>query len=226
MVKQKKTEFTSNICVIDNNCDDPLVSALPQTSFQSSSELSSSHSPSFAKLNRREGFGGWSPLDSDKYQWLQIDLRDRVEITAIATQGRYSSSDWVISYLLLFSDTGKGWKQYRQEDSIWCSALGIRRASTLDARCTHLDARCFGASTLGAHTSTLDASVLRRSVHVPRRSMLGTSTPRRSVHAPRRSTSVLDTSVFDAHNSVPDASAFDARTSVLLASPLIFSACE
>ncbi|XP_041116308.1 contactin-associated protein-like 5 [Polyodon spathula] len=101
------------------NCDDPLVSALPQTSFQSSSELSSSHSPRFAKLNRREGFGGWSPLDSDKYQWLQIDLRDRVEITAIATQGRYSSSDWVISYLLLFSDTGKGWKQYRQEDSIW-----------------------------------------------------------------------------------------------------------
>ncbi|MGH0124079.1 UNVERIFIED_CONTAM: hypothetical protein FKN15_023636 [Acipenser sinensis] len=104
-----------------DNCDDPLVSALPQTSFQSSSELSSSHSPRFAKLNRREGFGGWSPLDSDKNQWLQIDLRDRVEVTSIATQGRYSSSDWVISYLLLFSDTGRVWKQYRQEDSIWVS---------------------------------------------------------------------------------------------------------
>ncbi|MGH0134549.1 UNVERIFIED_CONTAM: hypothetical protein FKN15_055534 [Acipenser sinensis] len=69
-------------------------------------------------------------------------------------------------------------------------------------KCTHLDARRFGArrsvlrrsvhaprrSTLGARTSTL-----RRSVHAPRRSTLRrltlhASTPRRSVHAPRRST--------------------------------------
>ncbi|MBN3304064.1 CNTP5 protein, partial [Amia calva] len=66
-----------------------------------------------------QGAGGWSPLVSDRHQWLQVDLRDRVEITAIATQGCYGSSDWVTSYLLLFSDTGRAWKQYRQEDSIW-----------------------------------------------------------------------------------------------------------
>lgn len=40
---------------LTDNCDDPLVSTLPQSSFSSSSELSSSHSPGFAKLNRREG---------------------------------------------------------------------------------------------------------------------------------------------------------------------------
>ncbi|MGH0167070.1 UNVERIFIED_CONTAM: hypothetical protein FKN15_051599 [Acipenser sinensis] len=89
------------------------------------------------------------------------------------------------------------------------------RHPPIDARCTHLDARRFGASTLGARTSTLDASALRRSVHAPRRSTLrrfdarcthldarrfGASTLgartstldasalRRSVHAPRRST--------------------------------------
>uniref|UniRef100_A0A8C4HP66 Contactin associated protein like 3 n=1 Tax=Dicentrarchus labrax TaxID=13489 RepID=A0A8C4HP66_DICLA len=39
-------------------------------------------------------------------------------ITAVATQGRYGSSDWLTSYLLMFSDTGHNWKQYRQEDSI------------------------------------------------------------------------------------------------------------
>ncbi|MGH0117243.1 UNVERIFIED_CONTAM: hypothetical protein FKN15_032210 [Acipenser sinensis] len=33
-------------------------------------------------------------------------------------------------------------------------------ASALDARCTHLDTRRFGASTLGARTSTLNASAL------------------------------------------------------------------
>ncbi|XP_030641581.1 contactin-associated protein-like 5 [Chanos chanos] len=41
-----------------------------------------------------------------------------MEVTAVATQGRYGSPDWVSSYMLLFSDTGRVWKQYRQEDSI------------------------------------------------------------------------------------------------------------
>ncbi|KAM9192246.1 contactin-associated protein-like 4 isoform 2-T2 [Dugong dugon] len=101
------------------DCNDPLVPALPQESFSSSSELSSSHGPGFARLNRRDGAGGWSPLVSNKYQWLQIDLGERMEVTAVATQGGYGSSNWVTSYLLMFSDSGRNWKQYRQEDSIW-----------------------------------------------------------------------------------------------------------
>ncbi|XP_070775361.1 contactin-associated protein-like 4 [Enoplosus armatus] len=98
-------------------CDSALVSNLPPSSFRSSSQLSSSHAPGFAKLNRREGAGGWSPLTSDRYQWLEVDLGERTKITAVATQGRYGSSDWLTSYLLMFSDTGHNWKQYRQEDS-------------------------------------------------------------------------------------------------------------
>lgn len=38
-------------------CDSALVSTLPPSSFRSSSQLSSSHAPGFAKLNRREGEG-------------------------------------------------------------------------------------------------------------------------------------------------------------------------
>uniref|UniRef100_A0A8C8ZQ27 Contactin-associated protein-like 3 n=1 Tax=Prolemur simus TaxID=1328070 RepID=A0A8C8ZQ27_PROSS len=101
------------------DCDAPLVFALPQSSFSSSSELSSSHGPGFARLNRRDGAGGWTPFVSNKYQWLQIDLGERMEVTAVATQGGYGSSDWVTSYLLMFSDSGRNWKQYRQEESIW-----------------------------------------------------------------------------------------------------------
>nr|XP_028687205.1 contactin-associated protein-like 4 isoform X2 [Macaca mulatta] len=100
------------------HCEEPLVSTLPSSSFSSSSELSSSHSPSFARLNRRDGAGGWTPLVSNKNQWLQIDLGERVEVTAVATQGGYGSSDWVTSYILMFSDSGRNWKQYRREDSI------------------------------------------------------------------------------------------------------------
>lgn len=101
-----------------HNCDAPLASSLPQLSFSSSSQLSSSHGPGFARLNRRDGAGGWTPLVSNKYQWLQIDLGERMEVTAVATQGGYGSSDWVTSYLLMFSDGGRNWKQYHQEESI------------------------------------------------------------------------------------------------------------
>uniref|UniRef100_A0A8C6MCJ7 Contactin associated protein 2 n=1 Tax=Nothobranchius furzeri TaxID=105023 RepID=A0A8C6MCJ7_NOTFU len=63
--------------------------------------------------------GGWSPLDSDHYQWLQVDLGSRKQVSAIATQGRYSSSDWTTQYRLLYSDTGRNWKPYNQDGNIW-----------------------------------------------------------------------------------------------------------
>uniref|UniRef100_A0A3P9QG08 Contactin-associated protein-like 4 n=1 Tax=Poecilia reticulata TaxID=8081 RepID=A0A3P9QG08_POERE len=64
------------------------------------------------------GAGGWSPLWSDEHQWLEVDLQRRTQITAVATQGRYGSSDWLTTYLLMFSDTGHNWRQHRQEDSL------------------------------------------------------------------------------------------------------------
>ncbi|KAK1797512.1 hypothetical protein P4O66_000805 [Electrophorus voltai] len=41
-----------------------------------------------------------------------------MEVTAVATQGRYGSHDWVSAYMLLYSDTGRVWKQYRHEDIV------------------------------------------------------------------------------------------------------------
>lgn len=54
----------------------------------------------------------------DHNPWLQVDLREQMEVIAVATQGRYDSWDWVSSYLLLYSDTGHIWKQYRHEDGL------------------------------------------------------------------------------------------------------------
>ncbi|XP_032423129.1 contactin-associated protein-like 5 isoform X1 [Xiphophorus hellerii] len=102
----------------ENNCNGPLASALPHSSFQSSSQSSASYSAFYAKLNRRDEAGGWSPMVTDQDPWLQVDLREQMEVTAVATQGRYDSSDWVSSYLLLYSDTGRIWKQYRHEDGL------------------------------------------------------------------------------------------------------------
>uniref|UniRef100_A0A673WR09 Contactin-associated protein-like 5 n=1 Tax=Salmo trutta TaxID=8032 RepID=A0A673WR09_SALTR len=110
------TDLSVLVLVFLDNCDGPLVSNLLQASFERSSQSSISNAPHFAKLNRRDGAGGWSPQVTDRQPWLQLDLRDRMELTAVATQGRYGGSDWVSGYLLLFSDTGRAWKQYRQED--------------------------------------------------------------------------------------------------------------
>uniref|UniRef100_A0A8C7D3F0 Contactin-associated protein-like 5 n=1 Tax=Oncorhynchus kisutch TaxID=8019 RepID=A0A8C7D3F0_ONCKI len=99
-----------------NNCNGPLLSVLPESSFESSSTSSSSQLPHSAKLNRREGEGGWAPERSDRQPWLQLDLRQKMEVTAIATQGRSGSSDWVTSFMLLFGDSGLAWKQYGQSE--------------------------------------------------------------------------------------------------------------
>uniref|UniRef100_A0A8B9RKC2 Contactin associated protein-like 5a n=1 Tax=Astyanax mexicanus TaxID=7994 RepID=A0A8B9RKC2_ASTMX len=101
-----------------DSCDGSLTSGLPAASFQSSSHFSESRAAYFARLNRRDGGGGWSPQLTDRAPWLQLDLRERKEVTAVATQGRYGSHDWVSAYMLLYSDTGRVWKQYRHEDSV------------------------------------------------------------------------------------------------------------
>lgn len=67
------------------------------------------------------GGGGWAPERTDRLRWLQVDLRERVEVTAVATQGRFGSPDWVAGYMLLYSDAGRAWKQFRQEDNIGVS---------------------------------------------------------------------------------------------------------
>uniref|UniRef100_A0A8C1LEC8 Contactin associated protein-like 5 like n=1 Tax=Cyprinus carpio TaxID=7962 RepID=A0A8C1LEC8_CYPCA len=65
------------------------------------------------------GGGGWSPNGEDQQPWLQLDLRDRLKVTSIATQGRWGSTDWVTRYQLQYSDSGRAWRPYRQEDVIW-----------------------------------------------------------------------------------------------------------
>ncbi|TWW80441.1 Contactin-associated protein-like 4 [Takifugu flavidus] len=101
-----------------DNCNSPLASMLPHSSFQGSSQSSGTYAAYNAKLNRRDGAGGWTPMVTDQDPWLQVDLKEQMEVTSVATQGRYDSWDWVSSYQLLYSDTGRVWKQYRQEDGV------------------------------------------------------------------------------------------------------------
>uniref|UniRef100_A0AAY5E8E6 Contactin associated protein family member 5 like n=1 Tax=Electrophorus electricus TaxID=8005 RepID=A0AAY5E8E6_ELEEL len=42
-----------------------------------------------------------------------------MEVTAISTQGRWGSLDWVSSYHLQYSDSGRNWRSYRQDNVPW-----------------------------------------------------------------------------------------------------------
>ncbi|XP_061925711.1 contactin-associated protein-like 2 isoform X1 [Entelurus aequoreus] len=100
-------------------CEDRLATPLPYSSFSSSSVLAPDYGAGYAKLNRNQGAGGWSPSDTDPYLWLQVDLGARKQLVAIATQGRYGSSDWTSGYQLVYSDTQRNWRPYLQDGNIW-----------------------------------------------------------------------------------------------------------
>ncbi|KAM3608349.1 uncharacterized protein V6R79_023575 [Siganus canaliculatus] len=119
------------------HCNGPLASTLPHSSFQSSSQSSASYAAYNAKLNRRDGAGGWSPMVTDQEPWLQVDLREQMEVTAVATQGRHDSWDWVSSYVLLYSDTGRAWKQYRHEDGVGRFAGNTNSEAVVQNKLSH-----------------------------------------------------------------------------------------
>uniref|UniRef100_A0A1A8QBP0 Contactin-associated protein-like 2 n=2 Tax=Nothobranchius TaxID=28779 RepID=A0A1A8QBP0_9TELE len=100
-------------------CEDTLVTPLPYSAFTSSSVYGSKYGAGYAKLNRNQGAGGWSPLQSDQYQWLQIDMGSKKQVVAIETQGRYSSPDFCTRFRLLYSDTKNNWRPYLQDGNIW-----------------------------------------------------------------------------------------------------------
>ena len=51
--------------------------------------------------------GGWVVKVPDTNQWLQVDFRNELLISAVATQGRNGFAQWVKSYTLSYSNSGR-----------------------------------------------------------------------------------------------------------------------
>lgn len=85
---------------------------------------------------------------TDQDPWLQVDLKEQMEVTSVATQGRYDSWDWVTSYQLLYSDTGRVWKQYRQEDGVGVSLRPFDQSFDLLWEQSYFT-RCSGSDPVG-----------------------------------------------------------------------------
>lgn len=67
-----------------------------------------------AKSGRLHGKDGWVAAQNDDAQWLQIDLRARRPIVAVATQGRVGDQlAYVSTYELELSNDGDAWTSLR-----------------------------------------------------------------------------------------------------------------
>lgn len=84
-----------------------------------SSEWDRNHAAIQGRLNfQKSGIkqGAWSAKFNDKNQWLQVDLQAMyTKVTAIASQGRHQSNQWVTKYTLQFSNDGKTFQNYREQ---------------------------------------------------------------------------------------------------------------
>ena len=79
-----------------------------------SSYWDGSVTPDDGRLNYKGNNVAWAARTNDLYQWLQIDLRVKTNVTFVATQGRNGYSQRVTKYRLQYSNNGNSFQGYKQ----------------------------------------------------------------------------------------------------------------
>jgi len=73
--------------------------------------------PYYGRLNGRRGAGAWCPkTNSDRSDYLQVDMGAVHSVCAVATQGLRDYKDWTTSYKLRISLNGVTWNSYRENN--------------------------------------------------------------------------------------------------------------
>ena len=91
--------------------------AILDSQISASSEWSSNHAAQQARLNFQQGGGkegGWASRARDDNQWLQVDIKNTIRVTRMATQGRNGYSQWVTKYKIQYRNDGQSFTTYRQ----------------------------------------------------------------------------------------------------------------
>ena len=60
--------------------------------------------------------GCWRAGTNDQNQWIQVEFDTPSEITAIQIQGRQNNDHWVKTFELTYSNNGKNWTTYINDD--------------------------------------------------------------------------------------------------------------
>ena len=94
---------------------------VPDRAFSASSLWDKYHRANRARLNSvatKRYRGGWSARKNNRRQWLQVKLRRRARITGLATQGRQDLNQWVRSYSISYSLTGRSFRPYKENGRV------------------------------------------------------------------------------------------------------------
>ena len=93
--------------------------AILDSQIEASSEWSAQiHAAENARLHskaRTGKAGSWSAAQSDRYQWLQVDLKQTTRVIRIATQGRNNYAQWVTQFELQYGDNEQTFKFYKRK---------------------------------------------------------------------------------------------------------------
>ncbi|KAM4634047.1 EGF-like repeat and discoidin I-like domain-containing protein 3 [Polymixia lowei] len=68
--------------------------------------------PHLARLNKKGMINAWSPVETDRWPWIQVNLHQHMRITGVITQGarRMGSSEFVKSFKVAYSNNGRTWR--------------------------------------------------------------------------------------------------------------------
>ena len=77
---------------------------------RASSEVDNGHAAVNGRLNLIRGVGAWLAKGGDENPWLQVDFLENTTVTAISTQGRHDSLQFVKSYTVSYSNDGTSFK--------------------------------------------------------------------------------------------------------------------
>jgi contactin associated protein-like 2 len=57
-----------------------------------------------------KGNSAWTPIETNYYQFLTFELVSKKKIRKIATLGRADTKEYVLEYIIQFSDDGETWR--------------------------------------------------------------------------------------------------------------------
>ena len=87
-----------------------------------SSSYNNDYHPSYGRLNESSGNGGWCPkTNSDRTDYLQVDMGEVRSVCGVATQGIRGSTIWTTSYKLQLSTNSITWNNYKETniEKVW-----------------------------------------------------------------------------------------------------------
>ena len=104
---------------------------IPDARMTASSYHDSRYHPYYGRLNGSRGLGAWcTKTQTDRTDYLQVDMGAVHSVCAVATQGRGVGPNWITSYKVHLSTDGVTWNNYKENNvekvtKIIYSCLGV-----------------------------------------------------------------------------------------------------